>query len=145
MIKLNQLLESSARDRLKKRVKNVDIEKSKTKNLAPYLRRVTKLYESRSRVLEERYTRFHLRCVLRTPERSSYLTEVVILFSVILVDGSYTFIDFPRNQNQALLDGVEKELEKLVKSMDIPRKFDLETVAILLQFLEERGFKLQGV
>lgn len=145
MIKLRQLFESSARDRLKKRVKSVDAENFNDKQLAPFINRIAKVHKLNPHVFEDRYIRFYSRCVLGTPgRRSDYFTEVVVLFAVINVGGGYSYFNFPHNGDQ-ILDRVEVELKKLVKSMDIPEKFDLKTVAILLRFLEDNGFKLHGI
>lgn len=145
MIKLKKVLESSARDRLKRRVKDVDTENFNDRQLAPYLKRVAKLYKLNSQKFESRYEFFYKKFVENTPEpKHVYLAGVMSLFTMIDIGATSTNVDLPHNLDQ-ILDKAELHVRKVMKDMHIPEEFDLKTVAILLQALEQHGFKLREI
>lgn len=142
MIKLRQLLESSTRDRLKKRVRD-----RPQFQLTHYLKRVARLHELNAKEFENRYHWFYFRCFSRPLEQRSRFAEVITLFSLIDIgNGRQTFFDSSRNTStRQIKDTEEADMRKLLESMDVPEKFDLKTTAILLRFLDEHGFILHGI
>lgn len=141
MIKLRQLFESSARDRLKARVKNrpqLGVEPDKE-----YLDRVTTLYKRNPERLKRNYENF----MKDHATKKDYLPGLIGIFNLISLGIGYTGIRYPADLSRVgSREKVNLELARVMGKAKIPEEFDLTTAAYFLQVLEEKGgVKVGGI
>lgn len=144
MIKLKQLFESSARGRLKARIKNTDTEEVRRRAyLGDYLGRANKLYKKDSEKLKRNYKRFIENFVKKHPgEERGYYPGLLGLFDLaVLMDSR---IKYPSDKQQAIAQ-IDSEMGKIIQTKHIPEEFDLATVAYFLRVLEKHGFELKEI
>jgi hypothetical protein len=144
MIKLKKVLESSARERLKKRVKDsrpqFELEPDKK-----YIDRITLLYKRNPEQLKRNYKNF-VETYIEKDSKGDYLPGLIGMFNMISLVIGYTKIKLPVVMNVGSRVQVSLEMDKIVTKANVPREFDLKTAAYFLQVLEEKaGLKVEGI
>jgi hypothetical protein len=144
MIKLKKVLESSARERLKKRVKT-SINRS-TDIDSRYINIVSDFYNKsreNARYLELEYEFFYETNILKSRPRREYLERMEYLFQN-LDEADDTYVHHPDILDRDARDAIDDNFERLINRVEVPPGSDpISGVAFLLQFLVDNGFEIR--
>ena len=145
MVRLLKIYESSARERLKGRVKSSGKAGEELQVDRKYIIRVKMYEDSHSNhlyALHDNYRRLYKKIVEKVPEDGKYTLEVLSMFTTLHKGSFSSGFSLPNNAEQ-VLKKTDRELKAFINKTHIPEEYNVRIVAFFLQFLEERGFKIK--
>lgn len=146
MIKLKKVLESSARERLKKRVKDSS-GISKLDIHPKYIHIVNKYYDKSrdyARFLEIEYQYFYETTILKVRPAKEYFERIMYLFNNLNDDTDDVDLYHPDRLDRDAERAISDDFEKIINKVEIPSGNEpVRGIAFLLQFLEKNGFEIR--
>lgn len=147
MVRLLKIYESSARERLKGRVRSSGKAGEELQVDRKYILRVNAFEGSHSShlyALDNGYRRLYEKIIERVPEDGKYTPEVIVMFTNLHRGSFSSSFSLPDNAKQ-VLKRADIELKAFINKTHIPKTYNVRIIAFFLQFLEERGIKIKAL